>query len=161
MQQTLSMAPHRKSRSNSMKTKFFRHLLVTLLVLLSCTLAFAEARPQVGKYAKVYKGSEGLYLIIVKIGPAKNNEVMFLLEGIDHPWDGKIMIAKANKHSNKIEYVIQVDGSDYVVFINRSGSGEVYLDKTGSPQRVYYDEDRSMRIIPEHILTIYLKQIDK
>lgn len=136
-------------------------ILITMILLLAGSLALAQARPQVGKYAKVYKGSEGLYLTLVRIGPAQNNEALFVIEGIDHPWDGKIMVAKAKKYSNKTEYAIQVDGGDYVVFINRSGSGEVYLKKSGNPDRVYYDEERSKNVIPEHFLTAYLKQQDK
>ena len=135
--------------------------LMAVVLLITATLALGQARPQVGKYAKVYRGSEGLYLTLVRIGPDENNEALLTIEGIDHPWDGKIMIAKAKKYPDKTEYAIQVDGKDYVVFINRSGSGEVYLQRSGSPDYVHYDEDRSRQVIPEHLLTAYLKQQDK
>jgi hypothetical protein len=150
-----------KPRSLTMKRIYSKLLLMAAVLLFTGTLALAQARPQVGKYAKVYKGSEGLYLTLVRIGPAENNETLVTIEGIDHPWDGKIMIAKAKRYPRKTEYTIQVDGKDYVVFINRSGSGEVYLRKGGNPDHVYYDEDRSRQVIPEHFLTAYLKQQDK
>lgn len=144
-----------------MKITLFKLLIFTVIAFIANSFALAQARPQVGKYAKVYKGSEGLYLTIVNIGPAENMEALLLIEGIDHPWDGKFMIAKAKKYSNKTEYVIQVDGKDYVVFINRSGSGEVYLEKSGNPDHVAYNEEFSRQVIPEHFLTKYLEQQDK
>lgn len=144
-----------------MKKIFIRSILMSVIFIFTGSLALAQARPQVGKYAKVYKGSEGLYLTVARIGPAENNETLLVIEGVDHPWDGKIFIAKTQKYPNKTEYAIQVDGKDYVVFINRSGSGEVYLQKIGNPDHVYYDEDRSKQVIPEHFLTAYLKQQEK
>jgi hypothetical protein len=144
-----------------MKKIISKWMLMTAILLFTGTLALAQARPQVGKYAKVYKGSEGMYLTLVRIGPAENNEALLTIEGIDHPWDGKIMIAKAKKYPDKTEYTIQVDGKDYVVFINRSGAGEVYLQNGGNPDYAYYDADRSRQVIPEHFLTAYLKQQDK
>ena len=144
-----------------MKRIFSKLILMTVVLVLTATLALAQTRPQVGKDAKVYKGSEGLSLTLVRIGPAENNEALLTIEGIDHPWDGKIMIAKVKKYPDKTEYTIQVDGKDYVVFINRTGSGEVYLQKSGSPDHVYYDEDRSKQVIPEHFLTAYIEQQDK
>lgn len=144
-----------------MKDPGFKFILFTVIAFLVSSLAFAQARPKVGKYAKVYKGSEGLYLTIAQIGPPENMETLLLVEGIDHQWDGKIMIAKAKKYSNKTEYAIQVDGKDYVVFINRSGSGEVYHERSGNPIYVSYNEELSRQVIPEHFLTRYLKQQDK
>jgi hypothetical protein len=146
-----------------MKKIFPKLIFMTAILLFTGSLSLAQSRPQVGKYAKVYKGSEGLYLTLVRIGPAENNEALLTIEGVDHPWDGKIMIAKAKKYPQKTKYAIQVNGEDYVIFINRSGSGEVYLQGKGSdnPDHVYYDEDRSRQVIPEHFLTAYLKQQDK
>lgn len=144
-----------------MNRNFSILILLTVILMFTGSIALAQARPQVGKYAKVYKGSEGLYLTLVRIGPVENNEALLTIEGIDHPWDGKIMIAKAKKYPKKTKYAIQVNGKDYVVFINHSGSGEVYLRKSGNPAHVYYDEDRSRQVIPEHFLTAYLKQQEK
>lgn len=144
-----------------MKKMFSKVILMTATLIFASSLVFAQARPQVGKYAKVYKGSEGMSLTLVRLGPVENNEALLVIEGVDHPWDGKIMIAKAKKHPNKTEYAVQVKGSDYVVFVNRSGSGEVYLNKSDNPDSVYYDEERSRRVIPEHFLTAYIEQQDK
>ena len=144
-----------------MKKMFSKVILMTATLIFASSLVFAQARPQVGKYAKVYKGSEGMSLTLVRLGPVENNEALLVIEGVDHPWDGKIMIAKAKKYPDKTEYTIQVDGKDYVVFINRSGAGEVYLQNGGNPDYAYYDADRSRQVIPEHFLTAYLKQQDK
>lgn len=146
----------------------------TIFVMLTTTIMsihFANAqnkaeRPEMGKVCKTYRG-EGIYVTTARIGPEKNNEVLIGVTGVDHQWNGKIFKAKVKKNNANFDYVIQVDGKDYHIFIYReswSGGYSVYLKDYGSgkiEQRVAYNEWESKDCNPEHLLTEYLEQQEK
>lgn len=145
-------------------TKLLR-LTIIVIILFVCnfifvnSIALSDERPEVGKYAKVYKGGEGLYVTVLRIGPREKEESLFLLEGVDHPFDGKVMVAKKTRHNKKTEFTIQVNGKNYVVFIKRGSTvNYVYLGRHDDPTNVEYNEALSRNIKPQHFLTRFLKQ---
>ncbi len=72
-----------------MKKTIFLGLLATLTSL--CALSQSSAaRPQVGKYCKLYRAGEGLVVSMLRVGPESNHETLVGFTGFDHPWEGKI-----------------------------------------------------------------------
>lgn len=125
-----------------------------------------DNRPEMGSVCKTYKG-EGIYVTTARIGAEKNNEVLIGITGVDHKWNGKIFKAKVKKNNANFDYVINVDGQDYHIFVYRenwNGGYSVYLKDYGSgkiEQRVAYDEWQSKDCKPEYLLTEYLEQQEK
>lgn len=132
-------------------------------------------RPVVGAVGKAYKGDEGLVVTIVRIGDESKNRVLLKFSGIDHPWNGKVFKAAVLKPQISNHYIILENGKckmengvpvsviigspngydgnylDYKVFIPNGPSGKY----------IAYDETESKKIVPNDILTEYLKQKGK
>lgn len=142
-------------------------ILTTVIMSITANAQNKNAnRPEMGSVCKTYKG-EGIYVTTARIGAEKNNEVLIGITGVDHKWNGKIFKAKVKKNNANFDYVIQVDGQDYHIFIYRenwNGGYSVYLKDYGSgkiEQRVAYDEWESKSCKPEYLLTEYLEQQEK
>lgn len=146
-----------------------RIILSALFALISmATMAQNNNRPEMGKVCKTYNGGEGLYIVTCRIGAESNNEVLIGINGIDHPWSGKIFKAKMIKKSNisssnvSIDYQITDGGKQYNVLTYSENSGfNIYLKPYASTQvahRAGYDEGRSKDCDPEVLLTQYLAQ---
>lgn len=116
-------------------------------------------RPEVGKYGKVFKGSEGARVEMVRVGPADAGEVLLKITGVDHPWDGQVMKLKAKPAGNGMDYA----KGDRNILVERTSWGtmksyELYLEGAGKHD-LTYDEALSKESLPEHLLTEYLEQV--
>ena len=146
-----------------------RLILTGLVAALLSTPAMAQtkktetARPEVGKYCKVYRAGEGLKVLILRVGPEANNESLVCTDGFDHPWDGKIFKAKVVKADGRQEFTIQNNGRPFVilVFRERYAQSTLFVPKYGTEETerpIMYSEDLSAECKPDILLSQYLNQ---
>lgn len=151
-----------------------RILLSGLLTALLSLFAMAQtkknddgrpdaARPEVGKYCKVYRAGEGLKVYLLRIGPEANNETLVGFDGFDHPWDGKIFKARVVSADGRQEFTIQNNGRPWVVLVFRERYGQslLFVPKYGTelPERpISYAKDLSGTCDPDILLSQYLNQ---
>lgn len=145
-------------------------LLLSVLSGFISLNAMAQNRPEVGNVSKVYSGAEGLIITTCRLGPEKNNESLLKIEGVDHPWNGKIFKAKMRKTKNNsatnnfdIDYEIEWQGKNYNVLTYRTTQNvfKAYMMPFGSLQvehRLDYDQYGSSSSSPERLLTEFLEQ---
>jgi hypothetical protein len=122
-------------------------------------------RPEVGKFAKVYRGGEGLEVTVLRVGPESDKKVLLYFWGIDHEYNGRILLHEVVNESRdgRADYMIERDGKACYTFQMRDvGWGgpiyDVYLPGVKNGLRVQYDEAKSREVKPEHLLTRYLEQ---
>lgn len=121
--------------------------------------AVAQERPEVGKYARVYKGGEGVTVVVVRVGPLARNEALVQINGIDNPLDGKIRLHEVvNQGAGKYDYQTRSDGSLYNTLVMRNGLVELYAKGLREAVQMTYSEELSREVQPEHVLTAYLEQ---
>ena len=143
--------------------------ILSITAVLCCISLFGNAqkttaRPEVGKYCKVYRGSENLQITMVRVGKESANEVLFEVVGIDHPYDGRIMKAKSVVDGSRTNIKIKVDGNDWVIATRRndqqSNGWSVFLPNKGAKEseyEVYYSEAHSGECKPEYLLTAWIE----
>lgn len=132
-----------------------------------------EKRQEVSKYAKVYTGYESVEVTTLRYGPRKNNEALVLIQGIDHEWDGKIILHKIIKKPDEIimkrtgdekEWVTIVNPTDNYSKVNSADnySNEIILLSIPKyqPKKIClkYNAKKSKDTKPKHVLTQYLDQ---
>ncbi len=120
-----------------------------------------KTRPEVGNYCKVYVDNENLQITTTRIGKEENNEILFEVIGIDHPFDKKIFKAKVTEYNNSKDFTIQYEGKDWVIATKREDNVRVYLPNKGkksSEFSIFYSKDLSNQCKPEFLLTAYLEQ---
>lgn len=134
-----------------------------------CAIA-QNQRPEVGNVCKVYTGNEGLIITTARVGPEKNDEVLLKVEGVDHPWNGKIFKAKMTKRKSNslnnnfdIDYEIEWEGKKYNVLTYRDQYSQfkAYMMPFGSLQVEHslgYDKGNSSYCSSERLLTEFLEQ---
>ncbi len=140
--------------------------LILLFVLSFTAFVNAQsARPEVGKYCNVYVNNENLQITTLRLGKPENNEVLFEIFGIDHPFDKKILKAKLNENGRNLEHIIQYEGKDWTIAIKQTDSyGDnftVFLPNKGkklSEFRIQYSKELSNQCTPEFLLTAFLEQ---
>ncbi len=125
--------------------------------------AGATARPEVGRYCKVYRAGEGLKVLLLRVGPESKNESLVALDGFDHPWDGKIFKASVTKADGRQEFMIQNNGRPFVVLVfrERYGQSTLFVPKYGTEETerpLIYSEDLSAECKPDILLSQYLQQ---
>jgi hypothetical protein len=88
------------------------------------------------------------------------------IQGINHPLDRHVYWAKIRYQEGRperISYVVEEKNGERVVFFVDGASGTFSIsDYHGQPRVEFhfvYDEDESARILPEHLLTDYERQI--
>lgn len=121
------------------------------------------ARPEVGKYCKVYRAGEGLKVLLLRVGPESKNEALVALDGFDHPWDGKIFKASVVKADGRQEFTIQNNGRPFVVLVfrERYGQATLFVPKYGTEETerpISYSEELSATCKPDILLSQYLNQ---
>jgi hypothetical protein len=123
-------------------------------------------RPEVGKYCKVYVDNENLQISMVRIGDRQNDEILFEVFGIDHPFDKKIFKAKVTEVDDRTNITIKYEGKDWII-ASKKGDGYsnqnfmVYLPNKGkknSEISITYSKELSNNCKPEYLLTAYLEQ---
>ncbi|MCK5241850.1 hypothetical protein KAR34_05300 [bacterium] len=123
-----------------------------------------EKRAEVSKYAKVYTGYESVEVTTLRYGPRKNNEALVLIQGIDHEWDGKIILHKIIKKPDEIMMKRTGDEKEWVTIVNPTDnySNETILLSIPKyqPKKIClkYNAKKSKNTKPKHILTQYLDQ---
>jgi hypothetical protein len=140
-----------------------RTCLLAALLAATYLAASGQARPEVGRYCKVYRGGEGLKIYLLRVGPEAANESLLGFDGFDHPWDGKIFKATVTKADGRQEFTVQHEGRPFVtlVFRDRYGQSLLYVPKYGTEQAersIAYSEDLSAECKPDILLSQYLKQ---
>jgi hypothetical protein len=140
--------------------------LVVALIALTYLTARGQARPEVGRYCKVYQGGEGLKVYLLRVGPEAQNESLVGFDGFDHPWDGRIFKASVTKADGRQEFTIQHEGKPFVtlVFRERYGQSLLYVPKYGTEQTeraITYSEALSAECKPDILLSQYLNQQKK
>ncbi len=126
----------------------------------STTMAQVTTSTEMGKVCKIYTGSDGLRVVMGRIGPEANNEMLVGIEGIDHPWSGKIFKAKVAKFDGKMNISIDVDGKPWVLLTYRYDF-ILYLSKYGTEEQeryLKYSDSLSAECKPEWLRADYLKQ---
>jgi hypothetical protein len=124
-------------------------------------------RQEVGNYCKVYVDNENLQITTVRVGNIENNEILFEVLGIDHPFDKKIFKAKVTEVDNRTNIIIKYEGKDWVIASKKSGDYSngnftVYLPNKGeknSEFNIVYAKELSNNCKQEYLLTAYLEQI--
>lgn len=148
-----------------MKNSFYGSLMACLLSL----TAFSQnkmsetARPQVGKYCKLYKAGEGLVVSLLRVGPESNNEMLVGFNGFDHPWDEKIFKAKVVSADGRQEFTIRYEDRPFVVLVirERYGQSTLFVPKYGTeqPERpLQYSQQLSAECDPDIFLSQYINQ---
>ena len=101
----------------------------------------------------------------MRVGPEANNQVLFEVAGIDHPFDGKIFLADVRHWNDNIDITIKYQNKPWVIATKRaagwSGGFTVYLPGTGpagSEFLVYYNKERSENCTTQWLLNAYVKQ---
>jgi hypothetical protein len=135
-------------------------LLITIL-LAAIDNSSAQERPAMARYAKGYKGYEGLRIAVSPYADMKRALVMFY--GINHPWDRKIFLCDMNEVQSsvnpRIEYQTLIDGQQWnLLIVSPQGTGEAFMKDVKYARPVSYDEETSRDINNEHQLTQYLEQ---
>ncbi len=142
------------------------HCILSLCLFANYSTAAEEKRPEVGKYAKVYKGDEGLRVIVLQIGPKEKSEALVQIIGIDHPWNGIIRKHNVISTQSKTDFTTKIDGKNWTTLTARQSwwnakQYEVWLKGESNGRTVFYVENESKKVIPQHFLTEYLKQENK
>jgi hypothetical protein len=137
--------------------------LMVFAAFLSPAPVRADERPPVAKYAKAFRGPDGLIVSLLGIGKPEDEEYLLQYSGINHDWDLKIFKVKKEPSGRGHSYVMMVDEHEYHTLLERPDWGghtgyQVYIPKTADGVGVGYDEDYSKRIKPQHYLTDYLEQ---
>ncbi|GAB3643418.1 hypothetical protein [Spirosoma arcticum] len=146
-----------------------RTLIASLIVVLLSGYAQAQsgksdaARPEIGRYCKVYRAGEGLKVVLLRVGPEAKNESLVAVDGFDHPWDGKIFKASVVKADGRQEFTIQNNGRPFVilVFRERYGQSTLFVPKYGTEETerpLSYSEELSANCKPDILLSQYLNQ---
>ena len=147
-----------------MRMDMFQVCTFFLLMFLAVepgTVLADSTRPEMGKYGKAFKGTEGEIVEIARLGPVEAAEFLIKISRVDHPWDGKIWKAKAINAGNGLDYSVESADGRLNVIVERgqasAKSYQLYLEGS-SPIELRYDEALSKESLPEHLLTEYLEQ---
>lgn len=131
-------------------------------------------RPEIGRYAKGYKGAEGVRVTILRVGNPDLNEALVRVSGVDHPLDRVILKVKVEKkysnRGNSYEYTMTWQKKPWVLIAADDpgpGRRSYYLflpgewTYQGRPEQghpLHYDEGVTQETNPEHFLTEYLEK---
>lgn len=147
------------------RTLIISSLMAALLSMpaLAQTAKPDAARPEIGKYCKVYRAGEGLKVLLLRVGPESKNESIVALDGFDHPWDGKFFKASVVKADGRQEFTIQNAGRPFVILVFREkyGQSTLFVPKYGTEETerpLSYSEDLSAGCKPDILLSQYLNQ---
>lgn len=137
-----------------------RKLLVIFLLSLGMwSSAFADNRPDIGRYVKVYSGGEGVVVWVMRIGPPASREALVQIGGIDHQWDQRIQKMTLEPTAiNGTKYVVISDGQRREVLTVDQGRAELAVPGMPEKPMLTYDKSRSEQEKPESFLTAFQEQ---
>lgn len=120
-------------------------------------------RPEVGIVGKAFKANEGMCVWMLRVGKEADQEMLVKFYNLDHKWNQKIFKTKVVNSSTGFDCQIQVNNAPYTIITARRPWGteyeyEAYLPDMASSMKIYYTEDGTREIVPEHFLTEFLKQ---
>ena len=67
-----------------------RFCIIFMAIGFIATANAGENRPQIAKYAKAFKGPEGLKVVLLGIVKPEKEEFLIQYSGVNHEWDEKI-----------------------------------------------------------------------
>lgn len=142
-----------------------RARLVAIIVLTLCLGVSAQAAPlKLGKYAKAFKGDDGITATLVGAG---EGQVLLKITGVEGKVDGMVFLCEEKNASRGAKsYSVQLNGRGWHILRkepNRWGGGDTY--RLYIPGRkgmvVYYDEKASKKIKGASLLALHKKQKKK
>src|SRR4051812_47911142 len=77
----------------------------------------------VGKNSKVLKGDEGVVVAVVPLASTEEPKALLKISGIDHPWDGEVMLYTVRKAGEDTDFVTPFDGREWATLISRPSHG--------------------------------------
>ena len=130
-------------------------VLVGLFVLAGRLTAAAAASEW--SSAKVYKGGDGVKVVIVRLKPLEAKRALVKITGSDTNVDGAVVAHEIDEWDGKIDYWTRKNGARYVTITVRDGSYEVYLPNKNGGIWLAYDEKASSDLNPATLIEEYEK----
>ena len=138
-------------------------LLLMLAVGLISNLHAEEKLSEMSRYTMAYSGGEGYRVWFARFGPKENQEVLVLINGIDHKLDGRVIRAKEvwSANGGEMKYTATVDGQPYELLTVQGTKANLRV--TGAPwaSELCYDKSLVDERPPQHLLTSYLEDARK
>ena len=126
-----------------------------LCLMLAALSAAASAAPfEMAAHGESYIGPKTL---TVQVAPsAKGDKALIKVFGINHPWDGKVVMADLREDPlGRIDYVIRWQGKEWVLMKDHAERG-VRLSMPGAPDMpLTYQRADSLDVITNHIGSDY------
>lgn len=146
-----------------MSPRAVRILFLSLLISPVASRGWGREVTKVAKYAKVYKGDEGIKVVVVPFDPPTRKLAFIKVTGINHEWDGVIFVHEIRGEGARLDYVKKVDNHDYVTLIARPGWDDkpkytLFTKGVADDVPLTYSEELSEKTKAEDILAEYLKQ---
>ena len=118
-----------------------------------------QSRPEVGKYAKVYKGPEGERLVVVRVGPREKSEMLVRVTGVDSLMDEQIFLCqvKAMGTADK-NYVATFNDAPWNFVVVSEGLIRINVQGIAKPIPMSFLELESQAMNAQAFLTEYLTQ---
>ena len=138
---------------------------IVLAVLLFFVCGATMAEDKLSKYAKVYKGREGITVTLLPILPKDSKMALIQVKGIDSELDGLILKYKLVNEGTREAYQMQYDGRTSTRLRTNQGYWgkwtSVYLPDVKGEFSVGYDEKASKALDIEKFKTAYEQQEKK
>lgn len=135
-----------------------RFLLQGFCVLALSGLACCE---ELG-VAKVYRGSEGLEVTVLRYGARDKQQSLVEFRGVDSPWNGQVFLADVKETDRSIDYLLEVDGREWRCIVGRSAwnewSYQAYVRGIRRDFRLVYDKELSRQVDPEKLASRFREQ---
>ena len=140
-----------------------RHVAIIALTL--CIGATAHAGPiKLGKYAKAFKGDDGIKAVLIGAG---EKQALLKITGVEGKVDGMVFLCEEKDASRGAKtYVAQINGRGWHILRkepNRWGGGDTI--RLYIPGRkgmvVYFDEKASKKVKGSALLALHKKQAKK
>jgi hypothetical protein len=129
------------------------------IVLLSTgALAASAAEPMaMGRYGESYVGPKTLSVELA--ANAKGDRALIKAYGINHPWDGKVMLTDVRKDAyGRIDYVLkQAPGKEIVVMQSSPDRGHLLSLPGEGNLPLTFDREAARQVMPLHLRTDYEK----
>ncbi|GAA3956811.1 hypothetical protein [Allohahella marinimesophila] len=133
-----------------------QNTLLTIGILLSSTVASAV---ELAKYPKAYTANPGITVIVA---PTQDGQqALVQMSGLNSERDDVMFLTDIESIGNSSEgYRTEFDGRRINLIIKNQGWGGEYLAifPGGEKTILYFDEDKTEPLKPEHLLAIYNQQ---
>ncbi len=128
---------------------------IALGLMLTALSAAAAAAPfEMAAHGESYIGPKTL---TVQIAPsAKGDKALIKILGINHPWDGKVVMADVREDPlGRTDYVVRLQGQEWVLLKNHAERG-IRLSMPGTQDMsLTFQRADSLEVVPAHIGSDY------